>query len=228
NPIPYAHIVTTTTHKTLRGPRGGMVLCTKELKEAVDKGCPMVLGGPLPHVIAAKAVSFKEAGTPDFQRYAQNIVDNAQEMAEELVRLGATLFTGGTDNHLLVIDTRPYGLTGRQAEGVLREAKLTVSRNTLPQDPNGPWYTSGVRIGTPATTTLGMGKEEMRQIAKWIVKILTHTKPLHDSKGKSSAKGLCDQETLQHVQGGVLELLSRFPLYPQLDIEGTWTQPKTT
>ena len=175
DPVPHAHIVTTTTHKSLRGPRGGMVLCEPELADQVDRGCPMVLGGPLPHVMAAKAVALAEARRPDFADYAQRIVDNAQALAEGLLRRGAKLVTGGTDNHLVLIDVPGYGLTGRQAEQALLDSGIVTNRNSIPQDPNGAWYTSGIRIGTPALTTRGLGAAEMDETAELIHTVLTQT-----------------------------------------------------
>ena len=157
DPVPHAHIVTTTTHKSLRGPRGGMVLCQPELAEAVDRGCPLVLGGPLPNVMAAKAVALAEARQPSFQEYAQRIVANAQALSDGLIRRGTRLVTGGTDNHLVLIDVGGFGLTGRQAEQALLDAGIVTNRNAIPRDPNGAWYTSGIRIGTPALTTRGLG-----------------------------------------------------------------------
>jgi glycine hydroxymethyltransferase len=221
DPIPHAHIVTTTTHKTLRGPRGGMVLCKNELKEVVDKGCPIVLGGPLPQVIAAKAIALKEANAPSFQQYAQQIVANARALAERLQIKGVKVTTGGTDNHLMVFDvTAAFGITGRQAEFALREAHLTVNRNSIPFDANGPWYTSGVRIGTPAVTTLGMRQSEMCEIADAIVELLQHTKPATDEKGAlSRAKTEIDRGVLANVQKRVATLLSSYPLYPELVID---------
>ena len=158
----HAQVVTTTTHKTLRGPRGGMVLCDAEFAEQVDKGCPMVLGGPLPHVMAAKAIALQEASTPEFRTYAGKIVDNARALAQACLSAGLRVLTGGTDNHLLQIDVTPFDLTGRQAETLLREAGMTLNKNTIPFDPNGPWYTSGLRVGTAALTTLGMGTGDAR------------------------------------------------------------------
>ena len=220
DPIPHAHIVTSTTHKTLRGPRGGLVLCKNELKEVVDKGCPIVLGGPLPHVIAAKAIAFKEAHTAAFQQYAQQIVSNAHALAEQLQANGVPLTTGGTENHLMVFDvSTPFGITGRQAELALRDAKFTVNRNSIPFDANGPWYTSGVRIGTPATTTLGMKEPEMRQIADLMAELLQHTKPTSDEKGVSRAKIEIDKKILAKVQGEIAALLAAFPLYPEIVID---------
>lgn len=219
DPIPHAHIVTSTTHKTLRGPRGGLVLCTNELKEVVDKGCPIVLGGPLPHVIAAKAIAFKEANTASFQRYAHQIVANARALAHGLKSKGVKITTGGTDNHLMVFDVAStFGLTGRQAELALREALLTVNRNSIPFDANGAWYTSGIRIGTPATTTLGMKETEMGQIAQWIVELLQSTKPAQDEKGPSRSKVEIDPKVLTRVKQGVTALLDAYPLYPEIVI----------
>ncbi len=214
NPIPFAHIVTTTTHKTLRGPRGGMVLCTQEFKEVVDKGCPLVLGGPLPHVMAAKALAFKEALRPEFQNYAARIVENASALAEELMEKGIRVLTGGTDNHLLVFDVAStFQLNGRQAESLLRQAHLTVNRNSIPFDANGPWYTSGIRLGTPAVTTLGMRQEQMREIASIIYDLLSQAKP------ESKAKAVVTEALLEHTRKRVSEVLKDFPLYPELIID---------
>jgi glycine hydroxymethyltransferase len=149
NPIPYADVVTSTTHKTLRGPCGGIILCKNEYREAVDKGCPLVQGGPLPHVIAAKAIAFEEAKKPSFQVYAYRIVENARALAEALMNAGLTVLTGGTDNHMVLVDVSPLRLTGKQAEHALRQGMITANRNAIPFDKNGPWYTSGVRLGTP-------------------------------------------------------------------------------
>ena len=175
DPVPYAHIVTTTTHKSLRGPRGGMVLAQEEFAADVDKGCPMVLGGPLSHVMAAKAVAFAEARTPEFQTYAQQVVDNAKSLAEGFLTRGAKLVTGGTDNHLVLLDVSSFGLTGRQAESALLDAGVVTNRNSVPSDPNGAWYTSGVRLGTPALTTRGFGHDEFDKVAELIVDVLTNT-----------------------------------------------------
>jgi glycine hydroxymethyltransferase len=215
DPIKHAHIVTSTTHKTLRGPRGGLVLCTSEFRELVDKGCPLVLGGPLPHVMAAKAVAFREANQSDFQKYAQTIVDNARALAARLQSRGASILTGGTDNHLVVADVRPFGLNGRQAEEVLRQAGITVNRNTVPADPNGPWYTSGVRLGTPALTTRGMGKGEMERIGDWIIELLHNTKADPEHK----ARFQIDPAIVTRVRHEIQELLNHFPLYPELSVE---------
>lgn len=225
DPVAHAQVVTTTTHKTLRGPRGGMVLATDEFAEFVNKGCPMVLGGPLPHVIAAKAVALQEASGPDFRSYAHAVVDNAGAMAEALKAEGVDVLTGGTDNHLMLVDvTRSFGLTGRQAESALRESHLTLNRNALPYDPNGPWYTSGLRIGTPAITTLGMGMSEMTEIARIIKLVLSATKPTliekGEQKGKSSkAKYHLEPAAADQARQRVHDLLERYPLYPNLDLD---------
>ncbi|HBK67835.1 MAG TPA: glycine hydroxymethyltransferase, partial [Firmicutes bacterium] len=161
NPVLHAQVVTTTTHKTLRGPRGGLILCTKEFADHVDKGCPLVMGGPLPHVMAAKAVALTEANTQEFKDYAHRVADNAKSLAQACMEQGMSVLTNGTENHLLLIDVRPFGLTGRQAESAVRECGITLNRNSLPNDTNGAWYTSGLRLGTPAITSLGMGSAEM-------------------------------------------------------------------
>jgi glycine hydroxymethyltransferase len=220
NPIPYADIVTSTTHKTLRGPRGGFILCKQEFSEAVNKGCPMVLGGPLPHVMAAKAVAFKEANTPAFKQYAQNIVDNARALAEAFLKKGARLVTGGTENHLMILDISHYGLTGRQAETALRAARITVNRNAIPFDVQGPWYTSGIRLGTAALTTLGMGSEEMKEIADIILSVLSHTQAtiVQKTGQPSKANSTTKPEFLEAAQKRIAEMLSNFPLYPQIEI----------
>lgn len=220
NPIPYADIVTSTTHKTLRGPRGGFILCKQEFSEVVDKGCPAVLGGPLPHVMAAKAVAFKEANLPEFKQYAQKIVNNARTLAESFLQKGARLVTGGTENHLLILDVARFGLTGRQAETALRAAKITVNRNAIPFDAQGPWYTSGIRLGTPALTTLGMGPDEMKEIAEIILSVLSHTQPVTVQKTgqPSKANSVTKPEILEDAQKRVSSMLSRFPLYPEIEI----------
>jgi glycine hydroxymethyltransferase len=223
DPCAHAHVVTTTTHKTLRGPRGGAVFCTKEFAEHVDKGCPMVLGGPLPHVMAAKAIAFTEANTAEFQTYAQRIVRNSAALADACIAEGLTIPTQGTDNHLLLIDVRSFGLNGRQAESALRRAGFTLNRNSLPFDPNGPWYTSGLRIGTPAITTLGMGPDEMKEIAAVIKLILSHTKPeIVKKTGEpdtlSKAKFTIDSVAEQEARSRVDTMLARFPVYPELDL----------
>jgi glycine hydroxymethyltransferase len=217
DPVQHAHIVTTTTHKTLRGPRGGMVLCQSELAEHVDRGCPMVLGGPLPHVMAAKAVALAEARTADFRDYAQRVVDNAAALADGLLRRGIKLVTGGTDNHLVLLDVSGHGITGRQAEAALLDAGIVTNRNAVPQDPNGAWYTSGVRIGTPALTTRGLGLAEMDQIADLITTVLTNTQPGTDAAGApSKARYVLDGAVAAKVSGQAADLLSAYPLYPSI------------
>ncbi|MCW3815189.1 glycine hydroxymethyltransferase [Micromonospora sp. DR5-3] len=219
DPVPHAHIVTTTTHKSLRGPRGGMVLCGPELADQVDRGCPMVLGGPLPHVMAAKAVALAEARRPDFAGYAQRIVANAQALAEGLLRRGAKLVTGGTDNHLVLIDVSGYGLTGRQAEQALLDSGIVTNRNSVPQDPNGAWYTSGIRIGTPALTTRGLGTAEMDATAELIHTVLAQTTPAANADGTpSKAKYVLDPALADKVSKQASELLTNFPLYPAVDL----------
>ncbi|KMQ50842.1 Serine hydroxymethyltransferase [Chitinispirillum alkaliphilum] len=223
NPVPHAHVVTTTTHKTLRGPRGGMVLCTKEFAQSVDKGCPLVIGGPLAHVMAAKAVAFTEANTPEFKTYAQSIVQNSSDLAQFCKDEGMSIATGGTDNHLFLIDVTPFGLTGRQAESALRECGITLNRNSLPYDPNGPWYTSGLRIGTPAITTLGMGNTEMKEIASIFKLVLSNTKANTIASGAnagkiSKAKYTTDPNAAQEARDRVKTLLDRYPVYSHIDL----------
>lgn len=221
DPVPFAHIVTSTTHKTLRGPRGGFILCKKEFEDVVNKGCPLVLGGPLPHVMAAKSIAFKEANTQNFQDYAKQIVRNAEALAEELKKLGIRLVTNGTENHLMILDLSSFQLTGRQAETALREAGVTANRNTIPFDKNGAWYTSGIRIGPPAMTTLGMKEEEMREIASIIYEILSNTSPsIVEKSGKPSlVKVVTKENTLSRAKERVQDLLSQFPLYPEIELE---------
>jgi glycine hydroxymethyltransferase len=219
DPVKHAHVVTTTTHKTLRGPRGGLVLCQKEFAETVDRGCPLVLGGPLAHVIAAKAVALEEASRPEFKSYAARIVDNAKELAEALTRRGAKVLTGGTDNHLVVLDVRSYGLTGRQAEPALRAAHLTSNRNAIPNDPNGAWYTSGIRLGTPAATTLGMGKAEMQEIGDIAHSVLSATRALPKKEGgPSPVLYESDAKVVEAAQSRVKDLIAKHPLYPGLEL----------
>lgn len=219
DPVPYADVVATTTHKSLRGPRGGLVLSTKEYADAVDKGCPMVLGGPLSHVMAAKAVSLAEARRPEFQTYAQAVADNAKALADGLLRRGARLVTGGTDNHLVLIDVSTFGLTGRQAESALLDSGVVTNRNSIPRDPNGAWYTSGIRIGTPALTSRGFGADQFDAVAGLIVDVLRGTSPVTAANGQpgkakfSVADGLADR-----VRAQASELLEGFPLYPGLEL----------
>ncbi|MFC4183779.1 serine hydroxymethyltransferase [Saccharococcus thermophilus] len=201
NPVPYAHFVTTTTHKTLRGPRGGMILCKEEFAKQIDKAIfPGIQGGPLMHVIAAKAVALGEALQDSFKTYAQNIVNNAKRLAEALKKEGFTLVSGGTDNHLLLIDLRPQGLTGKVAEKVLDEVGITVNKNTIPYDPESPFVTSGIRIGTAAVTTRGFGLEEMDEIASIISLVLKH----HE-----------DETKLEEARQRVAALTEKFPLYQE-------------
>jgi glycine hydroxymethyltransferase len=220
DPIAYADMVTTTTHKTLRGPRGGLVLCTEDYKEHVDRGCPLVLGGPLPHLMAAKAVAFTEAQRPDFTDYAQRIVANAQALAEAFVKNGLKVTTGGTDNHLVLVDVAStVGITGRQAEEAVRRCGITLNRNPIPFDPNGPWYTSGLRFGTPAVTTLGMGPSEMSEIAAIVALVLKHTTPATTKSGAlDKAKYKLDDEIRRQARARVDELLQSFPVYPEIDL----------
>ncbi len=220
NPTKFAHILTTTTHKTLRGPRGGLVLCEESLSQSVNKGCPHVLGGPLPHVMAAKAIAFREAHTTDFRNYAHQIVENSHALAEEFIHQGLKLVTGGTDNHLVLIDLTMFGITGRIAETALRQAGLTVNRNMIPFDQNGAWYTSGLRLGTPALTTLGMGKKEMKEIALILTKVLKHTKPetVKSTGQLSKARGITDPKIIEEARTRVQSLLDQYPLYPEIII----------
>ena len=221
DPIPYAHVVTSTTHKTLRGPRGGFVLCKQEFAETVNKGCPLVLGGPLPHVMAAKAVAFKEANTNAFKTYSQKIVSNAQFLAECFLKEGIRLVTGGTENHLMILDISKFGITGRQAENALREAKITANRNAIPFDTQKPLYASGLRLGTPALTTLGMGQEEMKEVAQIIHLVLSHTKPalLEKTGEPGKTHAIIEPKALEEAKQRVSHLLHRFPLYPEIVLQ---------
>ena len=218
NPVEYADVVTSTTHKTLRGPRGGMVLCKKEYAEYMDKGCPHVIGGPLPHVMAAKAIAFKEAGTEEYKAWAKNVIENSRHLAEALVAKGIHVQTGGTDNHMVLVGLESFCITGKQAEFALRECGLTLNRNTVPFDSNGPWYTSGLRFGTAAVTSLGMGKAEMIKIADIMASILHNIKPAVTKKGaKSKAKYvLCEKLKAESIQK-VKNILDKFVLYPAID-----------
>jgi glycine hydroxymethyltransferase len=219
DPVPHAHVVTTTTHKSLRGPRGGMVLATEEYAPSVDRGCPMVLGGPLSHVMAAKAVALAEARRPAFQTYAQQVADNAQSLAQGFLSRGANLVTGGTDNHLVLLDVSSFGLTGRQAESALLDAGVVTNRNSVPADPNGAWYTSGIRLGTPALTTRGFGHDEFDTVAELIVQVLQNTEAGTTKAGAPSkasyalADGVADK-----VKDASAEMLDKHPLYPGLDL----------
>ncbi|MCW2791758.1 MAG: serine hydroxymethyltransferase, partial [Nocardioides sp.] len=219
DPVPYAHVTTTTTHKSLRGPRGGMVLATEEYAPAVDRGCPMVLGGPLSHVMAAKAVALAEARQPSFQTYAQQTADNAKSLAEGLLTRDANLVTGGTDNHIVLLDVSSFGLTGRQAESALLDAGIVTNRNSVPSDPNGAWYTSGIRLGTPALTTRGFGHDELDNVAELIVQVLSNTEAGTNKAGAPSkatytlANGVADK-----VKDAAAEMLDKHPLYPGLTL----------
>ena len=220
DPVKWADVVTTTTHKTLRGPRGAIVLCKAPFAEYVNKGCPLVLGGPLAHMMAAKAIAFKEARSESYRTYAKAVRDNARTLAAELVSLGMTLQTGGTDNHLMLINVSTFGLTGRQAEAAMSECGITLNRNSLPFDPNGAWWTSGLRIGTPAVTTLGMGEPEMKEIARIIKLILDASKPGVTDKGApSKGKVIVDAAAKAEAVKAVNALLGKFVLYPELDLD---------
>ncbi len=224
DPVKWADVVTTTTHKTLRGPRGGMILCKSEFAESVDKGCPLVIGGPLPHVMAAKAIALEEAEKDSFRNYASSIVKNAKALADAFIKDGAPVATDGTDNHLMLLDVTHFGLNGRQAESLLRECGITLNRNALPFDKNGPWYTSGLRLGTPAVTTLGMGEDEMKEIASIIVHVLNNAKPAIITKGEkagevSKNRAKAPKEVIESAKERVLKLLDTFPLYPELDLD---------
>jgi glycine hydroxymethyltransferase len=206
SPLPHAHVVTTTTHKTLRGPRAGMVLCNDpEIARRIDSAVfPGLQGGPLMHVIAAKAVAFGEALQPSFARYAHTVVDNAQTLAASLAEAGLAIVSGGTDTHLLLVDLRPLGLTGRDAEQTLERAGITCNKNGIPFDPQKPTVTSGIRLGSPAATTRGFGRAEFRQVGMWIGEVLHG---LAQNPGGDAAI-----ET--RVRGAVAALCARFPIYP--------------
>jgi glycine hydroxymethyltransferase len=201
--VPFADVVTSTTHKTLRGPRAGLILSTSEHAKAIDKSVfPGTQGGPLEHVIAAKAVAFGEALTDNFKVYSRRVVQNAKTLATSLIDRGFAIVSGGTDTHLMLVDLRPKNLTGKAAEKILDQAGITVNKNTIPDDPQSPFVTSGIRLGTPALTTRGMGTSEMERVAELIDRALTHP----------------DEATLARVREEVGELSSSFPLY----------QPKST
>ena len=208
SPVPHSDVVTTTTHKTLRGPRGGLILCTEEHAKAIDKTVfPFMQGGPLMHVIAAKAVALLEALQPDFASYSAQVIANARALGDGLTGHGFHLVSGGTDNHLLLVDLRPsHGeLTGKDAESALERSGITVNKNTVPGETRSPFVTSGLRIGTPALTSRGMREGEMHQIADWIAHVL-------------SAPG--DEARMGAVRSGVLELCGGFPLYAELASAG--------
>jgi glycine hydroxymethyltransferase len=199
SPVPHAHITTTTTHKTLRGPRAGLVLCGQNLAAAVDKAVfPGQQGGPLVHIIAAKAVAFGEVLRPEFKQYAAQVVANAKVLADSIAEAGYRIVSGGTDNHLMLVDVFAKGILGSEAESALGKAGITVNKNAIPYDTNPPLKPSGIRIGTPALTTRGMKESEMRQIAAWIVEAL-------DKRN--------DEAALDRIRGEVAELANQFPLY---------------
>ncbi len=201
NPVPHAHFVTSTTHKTLRGPRGGIILCSQDnAKKLNSRIFPGIQGGPLEHVIAAKAVAFHEALQPDFKGYAQNVIDNAKALANGLLSHGFDLVTGGTDNHLVLVDLTNKGVTGKDAEKSLDDAGITVNKNTVPNEKLSPFVTSGVRIGTPALTTRGMGPSEMKMIAGWINRVI-------ESKG--------DETEAKKIKAEVKELCKQYPIYQE-------------
>ena len=202
SPVPHADIVTTTTHKTLRGPRGGVILCKQELAAAIDKAVfPGIQGGPLMHTIAAKAVSFKEAASEEFRQYQAQIVKNAAALAAKLIERGFKLVSGGTDNHLLLVDLRPQEMTGKVAEKLLDEIGVTVNKNSIPFDPTSPFVTSGIRIGTPALTSRGMDEAAMQEVGEIIALVLSN--PESDA-AKAEAKTR------------IAALCAKFPLYPNL------------
>ena len=199
SPVPHAHVVTTTTHKTLRGPRSGMILCRQELAASIDRSVfPGQQGGPLMHIVAAKAVALGEALQPEFAEYARQIIANAKVLAEELAQAGYRIISGGTDTHLILVDVFQKGILGSEAEFALGQAGITVNKNAIPFDANPPMKPSGIRIGTPAMTTRGMKEPEMRVIAKWIV---------------SALEQRADPARLARIRGEVLEMAQRFPLY---------------
>ena len=219
DPVPHAHLTTTTTHKSLRGPRGGLVLATEEYAASVDRGCPMVLGGPLSHVMAAKAVALAEARQPSFREYAQRIADNAKSLADGFLSRDAELVTGGTDNHIVLLDVSGFGLTGRQAESALLDAGVVTNRNSVPADPNGAWYTSGIRFGTPALTTRGFGHEEFDRVAELVVDVLRGTQPGATKAGTpSKATYTVTDGVAAATRAAAAELLDKHPLYPGLDL----------
>ncbi|MEC0132401.1 MULTISPECIES: serine hydroxymethyltransferase [Paenibacillus] len=202
SPVPHAHFVTTTTHKTLRGPRGGMIMCRQPWAAAIDKAVfPGSQGGPLMHVIASKAVAFGEALQPSFKTYAQNVVKNANVLAETLISEGVNIVSGGTDNHLMLLDTRNLNITGKDAEKVLDSIGITVNKNAIPFDPTSPFVTSGIRIGTPAVTSRGMDEQAMVTIGRIIANVLKNPK---------------DEENLAESARQVAELTDQYPLYPEL------------
>ncbi len=210
SPLPHAHVVTTTTHKSLRGPRGGMILCNDEeiAKKMNSAVFPGLQGGPLMHVIAAKAVAFGEALKPSFKTYAHNIVANAKALADSLKSSGLDIVSGGTDNHLMLVDLRPKNATGKRAEAALGRANITCNKNGIPFDPEKPFVTSGVRLGTPAGTTRGFGPAEFREIGNLITEVLDGLKVANSDEGNAAVEAA--------VKAKVVALTDRFPLYPYL------------
>jgi glycine hydroxymethyltransferase len=210
SPLPHAHVVTTTTHKSLRGPRGGMILCNDEdiAKKMNSAVFPGLQGGPLMHVIAAKAVALGEALKPDFKAYAHGIVANAKALAESLKSTGLDIVSGGTDNHLMLVDLRPKNATGKRAEAALGRANITCNKNGIPFDPEKPFVTSGVRLGTPAGTTRGFGPAEFREIGSLITEVLDGLKVANSDEGNAKVE--------EAVRAKVVALTERFPLYPYL------------
>ena len=206
SPVPHAHVVTTTTHKSLRGPRGGMVLTNDEAiaKKINSAVFPGLQGGPLMHVIAAKAVAFGEALQPSFKAYAAQVVKNAQAMADELMKGGIDIVSGGTDNHLCLADLRPKGVTGKATEAALGRAHITCNKNGVPFDPEKPFVTSGIRLGAPAGTTRGFGEDEFRQIARWIVEVVDGL-----ASNGEDGNGAIEEK----VRAEVEDMCGRFPLY---------------
>ncbi|MBQ3438298.1 MAG: serine hydroxymethyltransferase, partial [Fusobacterium sp.] len=200
NPLEYADVVTSTTHKTLRGPRGGIILTNnEEISKKIDRTIfPGIQGGPLMHIIAAKAVAFKEALEPSFKEYQKQVIKNAKAMAEELTNSGLRIVSGGTDNHLMLVDLRAKGVSGKLAEEILEKAGITCNKNAIPNDPEKPFITSGIRLGTPAITTRGMKEEEARLIARMIVDVLENPN---------------DEVKIAKVKAEVLKLVKKFPLY---------------
>lgn len=203
NPLPHAHFVTTTTHKTLRGPRGGLIMCRKPWAQAIDKAIfPGTQGGPLMHIIAAKAVALGEALQPEFKTYMEKVIENASVLAESLMNEGLTVVSGGTDNHLILVDLRTIGLTGKEAQAILDEIGITANKNAIPYDTASPLVTSGIRFGTPAMTSRGLGPEEMKEIGQLIGLALKNT----------NSSTIKDQ-----IKGAVREIISQFPLYEELE-----------
>ncbi len=196
SPVPYADVVTTTTHKTLRGPRGGVIMCKEQYAKAIDKAVfPGIQGGPLMHVIAGKAVAFKEALSPAFKAYQAQVVKNAAAMADEFTKNGVRLVSGGTDNHLMLVDLRDKGMTGKELEKMLDEVNITVNKNTIPFETTSPFVTSGIRLGTPSITSRGFGEEDARHIARLIVRVINEKEACYDAV-RAEVKALCDKYPL--------------------------------